>query len=104
VTEQHTATVLETAKHVPESAENRTKVGAQKAAWEWTEARALAAQLVAGGQLTLPDIAARAGVSARQLFNWRRRPEFKARVREHLDLFVKELRKESLARWWERLG
>jgi hypothetical protein len=40
--------------------------------------------LVAAGEWTLEQIADQVGVGRRTLFDWRRRPEFRARVEELL--------------------
>lgn len=48
----------------------------------WTEAREAAAALLAEGKLADAQIAARAGVTDRQLRRWKLHPEFAARVEE----------------------
>ncbi len=48
--------------------------------WVWTLARYRAAIRVAVGTMRDPDIAAEAGIQARQLRNWKRHPTFAAHV------------------------
>lgn len=58
-----------------------------------TEERELAAQLIAAGELTDPEIAERVGVARQTLWGWRRESEFAARVDE-----VRGEIRESLSR------
>ena len=50
--------------------------------WKWTKRRALAAVLVAEDELTDDEIAGRVGIKRLQLWRWKQRPEFSARVAE----------------------
>lgn len=83
------------------------------AQFEWTNERFLAAQLVADGDLTYPQIAERAGVTRETLLNWRKRPEFASRVEELREDFrqavksrgiaIKEKRVESQNSRWRKI-
>jgi hypothetical protein len=53
--------------------------------FRWTSKREQAAALVAQGNLPIPRIAESVGVSSRAINWWKRRPEFVARVEEHVD-------------------
>ena len=48
--------------------------------FHWTARREEAAALLAADELTVEEIAARAGVTRRQLTNWKRHPDFAARI------------------------
>lgn len=72
--------------------------------WVWTPARERAADRVAGGWLKRYEIAAEAGVSRMGLWRWEQRPEFRARVAEHLEAYRRELRREMLASLSASLG
>lgn len=61
------------------------------ALFEWTEARLLAAHLVAEGQLSDSEIAVEIGVNRRTVQRWKDHPEFTAKVaeyREALDMAI----------------
>lgn len=60
---------------MPQTAQNVTP-------WEWTEARLLAAQLVAEDRLTDREIAATVEVHRKTLWLWQQREEFRVRVSE----------------------
>jgi hypothetical protein len=55
--------------------------------FRWSNRSELAAQLVAADELTNDEIAERCGVSRPALQKWKARPEFRARVDEHLEVF-----------------
>lgn len=55
------------------------------AGFKWTSAREQAAGLVADGQLTEPEIAAKIGISERSLRYWKAEPAFIARVADIVD-------------------
>lgn len=50
--------------------------------FNWSKARLEAAQLLAADQLTDREIAAKVGISDRQLWRWKKVPEFQAKVKE----------------------
>lgn len=52
--------------------------------FRWTTQRETAARLVADDLVTDDQIAAECGVSRQALANWKKAPEFQARVEEHL--------------------
>lgn len=55
------------------------------AEFAWTKQTEQAAQLIASGDFTYPEIAERLGVVRETLWHWRQRPEFVARVKEHIE-------------------
>jgi hypothetical protein len=66
-------------------------------AFHWTAQTERAAQLLADGKLTLGEIAEDLDISPRTLWNWRKDPEFAARVEELLETFRQEVRRRGLA-------
>ena len=70
----------------------------------WTEQTELAASLIAQGNLSLEDIAARVGVVRRSLYAWRQNPEFKARVDSEIGEFRNEARRIGIATMERRLS
>lgn len=81
--------------------------------FQWNAKREEAALLVAEDRLTDDEIAKQAGVSRQALDGWKKRPEFAARVEEHLEAFrarvrrrgiaIAERRVEALQDRWERM-
>ena len=65
--------------------------------WAWNEASELAARLVAQARLTIPKIAAKCQVSEKTIDRWKKAPEFKARVDEHLAAIRLRFRSEGFA-------
>ncbi len=65
--------------------------------WEWTSERERAAQLVADGQLTNDEIAARCDIARDTLQDWKRTAEFSARVQEHIASFRAKITADGLA-------
>src|ERR1700730_16230228 len=65
--------------------------------WTWTAEHERAAQLVADGQRTNDQIAVECGVAGRSLREWKRCPEFRERVRQHLAEYRAKLAVEGLA-------
>lgn len=65
--------------------------------WTWTAERERAAELVADGHLTNDEIAAECDVEARTIQYWKRAPEFRERVHEHLAVWRAKLSQEGLA-------
>jgi hypothetical protein len=65
--------------------------------YKWTKRRELAAQLVADDSLNDEQIAARVGISGKQLDRWKKIPEFSARVDGHLALWREQIRRDGLA-------
>jgi transposase-like protein len=72
--------------------------------FEWTNERIEAAQLVAYGELEVGDIAAKLGVSARTLYEWRRVPEFAARVDEIIEDIKASLRRRKVSHVEQRVA
>lgn len=67
------------------------------AAFRWTSQTTEAAQLVADAELNYPQIAEKVGVARETLYNWRQKPEFLARVREHVEEFREHVRRRGIA-------
>jgi hypothetical protein len=68
------------------------------AEFQWTNQRNKAAELIAADELTDPEICSQIGVASRQtLLNWRRHPEFAARVQSHVDAFREATLKRGIA-------
>lgn len=65
--------------------------------FHWDAKTEEAAQLLAAGELTTQAIADRIGVTRRTITNWKRNPDFAARIREHLNEFVEDVRRRGLA-------
>lgn len=65
--------------------------------WAWNEASELAALLMARGRLTIPKIAAKCQVSEKTIDRWKKSPEFKTRVDEHLAAIRQRFRSEGFA-------
>jgi len=63
----------------------------------WTKTRETAAFLVADDRLKDEEIAAKVGVTGRQLDRWKVHPEFAERVREHVAAWKAEIRRRGLA-------
>ena len=55
--------------------------------WKWTPRREEAVQLVAADRLRDYAIAARVGISDRQLRRWKHVPEFRQRVAQHREAY-----------------
>lgn len=72
-------------------------------AFAWTKGRVLAAQLVAEDDLSNEEIARRAGVSARTLTAWKKRPEFAAMVGDHIGQLQAGMLKLSIAKKRKRV-
>ncbi len=65
-----------------ESVRKVQKKTGKRGAWEWSEAKEQAAQMLWEGRLTQAEIGRRVGVSDRQLRRWKRTPEFAVRIQE----------------------
>lgn len=65
--------------------------------WKWTNRREQAALEVARDLLPDPKIAGDAGVSTVTLWTWKKQPEFRARVQEHLDHWAEQLKALGLS-------
>src|SRR5918997_1583462 len=63
----------------------------------WSNRSELAAQLVAADALTNDQIADRCGVSRPALQKWKARPEFRARVDEHLEAYRQAVLRRGVA-------
>lgn len=89
------------------------KTARESADFEWSPARLEAAQLIAYGELSLDEIAAKVGVVRRTLYEWRQEPAFIARIEEVVEdvatclrgraISHRERRIERLNRDWLRL-
>jgi hypothetical protein len=55
------------------------RAGGQSSGSKWTQQRLQAAQFVADDHLIDEDIAAKVGISSKQLVRWKKQPEFKAK-------------------------
>lgn len=81
--------------------------------FEWSRGRLEAAQLIAYGELSQDEIAARLQITRRTLYEWRQEPDFAARVDEvvgeikavlnHLAISHVERRIDRLNRDWLKL-
>lgn len=67
------------------------------ARFRWTQQAEQAAALIAQGNLSMDDIAARAGVVRKTLYSWRQNATFRARVDGLLAEFRAEVRRIGLA-------
>ena len=65
--------------------------------WAWTQASELAAHLVAEGRLSIPKIAAQCHVSEKTIDRWKKIPDFKTRVDEHLAAMRLRFRTEGFS-------
>ena len=65
--------------------------------FRWSNRSELAAQLVAADDLTNDQIAERCGVSRPALQKWKTRPEFMARVDEHLEAYRQAVLRHGVA-------
>lgn len=74
------------------------------AEWVWTRARERAALLTAEDALTDVEIAAEVGISERTLHRWRKRPEFMARVEEHIEAFRAVIERKAIAQRGRRVA
>jgi hypothetical protein len=72
--------------------------------FEWTGARERAAALLADGELTDQGIADEVGVNRWTLWSWKRHPDFKARVADHVDRLGKLAARYVLGRRAARLA
>lgn len=70
----------------------------------WAEPSIEAAILVAEDRLTDDTIAKRVGVHRSTFYRWKQHPEFKARVKEHLNEFSEHARSKGLARIDRRMA
>jgi len=68
-----------------------------KSKWHWNETRELAAQLLSDGRYSYDQIGKKVGRDPRNVKRWAARPEFKARVAEHVAKFQAEISKTGLA-------
>lgn len=74
--------------------------------YQWNEQRTQAAELVYVGRLTDLEIAAKVGISDRQLRRWKRMPEFQARLQEHMEAYNvlrMTAREKEMENWWSQL-
>jgi hypothetical protein len=67
-------------------------------------ARERAAALIADGELTSEEVADEVGVNRWTLWNWRRHPDFAARVRAITERAAEELERHAIARKLRRMG
>ena len=65
--------------------------------FKWTQRRSQAAQLVADDHLIDEDIAAKVGISSKQLVRWKKQPEFAAKVDELVAEFDRNVRLRGIA-------
>jgi hypothetical protein len=65
--------------------------------FRWTRKSENAALLIAEGELSDEKIAERVGAGRTTLFEWRRHPDFAARVQAHLDEFRAAVRRRGIA-------
>jgi|SRR5579863_6772359 len=65
--------------------------------WTWSAERERAAELIADGSRTGEQIAEACGVSRETIQDWKRCPEFRGRVHEHLAAWRAKLSHEGLA-------
>jgi hypothetical protein len=65
--------------------------------FKWTQRRSQAAQLVADDHFIDEDIAAKVGISSKQLVRWKKQPEFAAKVAELVVEFDRNVRLRGIA-------
>lgn len=71
--------------------------------FEWNVTRLEAAQLVAEGSLAPKEIAAKLGIDYSTLWRWEQKPEFAAKVQEHIDEYDRLIRRRGIARLTRRV-
>ena len=72
--------------------------------FEWTKTREKAALLVANGQLTEDEIAAKLSINRRTLVRWKTEEAFKARVAEHVAAIREALKDNGIAEKLNRVA
>lgn len=72
--------------------------------WNWDENRRRAAELVADGELSDAQIGDRIGVTRQAIWQWRRVPEFMARVDQHINDTNAALRKRRISHVEQRVA
>ena len=65
--------------------------------FKWTQRRSQAAQLVADDHFIDEDIAAKVGISSKQLVRWKKQPEFATKVAELVVEFDRNVRLRGIA-------
>jgi hypothetical protein len=65
--------------------------------FDWDHPKELAAELLAEGELEQKEIAAQCGVTYQTLWNWRKIPDFQARVEQRLREIRAEIRRHGIA-------
>lgn len=92
------------AKKRKRAAKPRRKSQGKPPAFAWTQQRIQAAQLLAEDELTDAEIAAKVGIGARQLYEWKARSEFAARVDSIVAALGDRLKRYAIARKSRRLA
>lgn len=69
--------------------------------FEWDKTREEAANLIARGELTIGAVADRLGIPVRSLYEWRKHPDFIARVDGLIDDMRAAIRRRAIS-WVER--
>jgi transposase-like protein len=67
------------------------------AGFRWTDESKNAAEMIAAGTLTHTKIAEEIGVTRQTIHNWLAKPEFTARVQDHIDGFRAKVRSRGIA-------
>lgn len=80
------------------------KVTPKANGFAWTEESIQAAIDVAADELTVDEIAEKAGVVRKTLFNWRKNPEFSAQVEEYVSEIKTAIRRRGIAVLERRVG
>lgn len=77
--------------------------GKQKVIFTWDERRTKAAQLIAAGEKTEAEICAEIHVTRKTLWDWKTKPEFRARVDEIVSETAAALKQEGIRQKENRL-
>ena len=72
-------------------------VPAKPIPWKWTEQRELAAKLLAEDKLSDEEIAKRIGINDATLWQWRKKPEFTARIDQYVNEYRARIRRSGIA-------
>ena len=63
------------------------KAGQKSTIWKWNQTKESAAQMLAQDEFTIDEIVIKLGIDRKTIYNWKKRPEFQARVEEHVQEF-----------------
>lgn len=72
--------------------------------FQWNEAKARAAVLVAEDDISNDEIAATVGIHRDTLYEWKKNEAFAARVKEHLDEIEQAMMRHAISKRHKRIG